>query len=135
MCNAGTLGADAFDQIVGRMHHKANGQRYGRHWQMVEAESALALFTEEMHMQVIIYIMMATMTQFIAHSIASILDDMYQMAITEERQCAEYSRLIDSHNLVLQLSERQWPSCCVESLKHKNTISSGLYGVFLQKFF
>ena len=41
------------------------------------------MFAKEMHMHVIVMLMIMAMTNLIAHSVATVLDDMYEMVFLE----------------------------------------------------
>ncbi len=56
----------------------------------------MTTFAIEMHMLVVIMLMVTvTMTKFIAHAITTILNNMYQMVLTEKGQGSEYARLVN----------------------------------------
>ena len=56
----------------------------------------MTTFAIEMHMLVVIMLMITmTMTKFIAHAIATIFNDVYQMVLTEKSQRSKYARFVN----------------------------------------
>ena len=68
------------------------------------AEGALASFAEEVYMLIIVVLMaIVAVAQLVAHAVAPVLKDVYQVVLTEECECAEDARLVDGKDFVLQL--------------------------------
>jgi hypothetical protein len=53
----------------------------------------------------VVVVLMAVLAEaeFVAHTVAAVLDDMDQMVLAEERQGTEHPRLVNRQNLVFQL--------------------------------
>ena len=63
----------------------------------------MAALAVEMYVLVVIVIMaVVTETELIAYTVATVLDDMHQMMLTEERQGPEHPRLVNRQNLIFQ---------------------------------
>ena len=84
--------ADALYHEIHRSLLKAFRQFYLRNSDMFQTVSLSTLLAVEMHMQVIVRLsIMTATTQFIAHSVATILNDMHQMVLLKQSQGAEHA--------------------------------------------
>ena len=106
MAGIGAVWTDAFHHVVDRRHDETLGQVDAWHRDMVETVGLLTPFAIEMDVQVVVNTVMAAMTQLIAHAVTTILNDVYQVVFTEQRQRTEDARLIDRQDLILQLTQR-----------------------------
>ena len=88
----------------------------------------------EMHMEVIIVVGIMTAAQLVAHTIATVLNDMYQMVLAEKSQGTEHTRLVDSENSILQFRERHGTRCCSQSLDHHDAVGRRLHTMVKEKF-
>ena len=78
-------------------------QLYGWDRGVVQAEGAVAAFAVEVYVLVIVLgVAVVAVAQFVAHAVAAVLDDVYQMVLAEQRQCAEDARLVDRQDFVFQ---------------------------------
>ena len=84
-----------------------------------------------MRVYILIIIMVVAMTEFIANSLASALDDMYEMMLTEKCQGPEDIRFVDGQNPRFHLSEGHRMQTSCQLPHHDNTISCRLNAVFL----
>ena len=71
-------------------------QLHLRHVGIVKTERLLTLFTVEMRMLVVIVLMVVTVAQFIAHTLAAALYHMDEVVFLEEREGSENVRLVDA---------------------------------------
>ena len=63
----------------------------------------MTALTVEMYVLVVVLMMaIVTMAQFVAHTVATVFQDVYQMMLTEEGERTEDARLVDRQNLILQ---------------------------------
>lgn len=81
--------------MAGRRSHITWRYAYFRHWYAVEAECTVALLTEKVYMQVIVVIAAMTVTKLISQRAGAVLDGVYEMVLTEERQSTEDARLVN----------------------------------------
>lgn len=86
-----------------------------------------------MHVHVVILICIMTMTQLIAHPVATVFDDVYQMMFSEERQGPEDARLVYRFDFHLQFHQRQRTLSGLQRLRHQYTVRRRLYPMMLQE--
>ena len=86
-----------------------------------------------MHVHVVILICIMTMTQLVAHPVATVFDDVYQMMFSEERQGPENARLVYRLDLHLQFHQRQRTLSGLQRLRHQYTVRRRLYPMMLQE--
>ena len=86
------------------MHLIAFWNGDGRNLCVVEAERASALLTMEVWMLVIVVVVPMTVAELVAQSIA-VLDDMYEVLFTEEREGTEDIRLVDGADGMFKFDE------------------------------
>ena len=103
------------------MHLIAFGNGDGRNLCVVEAERASALLTMEVWMLVVVVVVPMTMAEFVAQAIA-VLDDMYEVLFSEEREGTEDVRLVDGADGMFKFDERHRPQGRGESLDDDNAI-------------
>ena len=53
-----------------------------------------------MRMDILIVVVIMAMAEFIAHTLAATLDDMYQMMLLKQGEGTEDVRLVDTQNLI-----------------------------------
>lgn len=87
----------------------------------------MTALTIEMDMLVVVVVMtVVTVAQLVAHAVASVLKDMYQMVFAKEGQCTEDARLVDRKQLSLKFSERQGSAGLSQRLHHEYAVGGGL---------
>ena len=99
----------------------AFGNGDGRNLCVVEAECASALLTMEVWMLVVVVVVPMTMAELVAQAIA-VLDDMYEVLFSEEREGTEDIRLVDGADGVFEFDERHRSHGRGESLDDDNAI-------------
>lgn len=99
-----TIWALAFDDVVSGGHFISIGQINKGDFYVIQTKGLMTMLTKEMHVNVIIVFVAMTMTQFIAHTISSVLDDMDEMMLLEEVKSTEDARLVNGQNLCFQLT-------------------------------
>ena len=63
----------------------------------------MTALTVEMYVLVVVLMMaIVTMAQFVAHTVATVFQNMHQVVLAEERERTEDARLVDRQNLILQ---------------------------------
>jgi fumarate reductase subunit D len=100
---AGTLGADAFYHEVGGLCNESIGQLNCWNRDILKAECAVARLAVKMHVTVIIYFTVSV-AEFVSDALAAVINLVQQMVLVEKGQSAEYARLVNGVNLILQLS-------------------------------
>ena len=75
--------------MTGRGSHETGRHVHLRHGYTVEAERAVALFTEEMYVKIVVIVATVPMTQLIAQGTRAILDGVHEMMLAEKCQGAE----------------------------------------------
>lgn len=78
---------------------------------------------------VVVDLVVVTVAQLVAHTVASILDDMNQVGIDKCLEGAKNPRLVDGLDFVFKLGHRQGASRLVERLEHENAVSGGFDAV------
>ena len=100
-----TVGTDALDHIVDALKPIAIGEDDGGDGGVAQAEGAMTALAIEVHMLVVVAVVtVVTMTELIAHAVAAILDDVYQVVLTKNSKCTEDTRLVNGQDLVFQLT-------------------------------
>ena len=98
-----TLRTQSLGHIVDAMELVALGKMNSRNGSLGYAERALAPFAEEVYMLVVVVLMsVVAVAQLVAYTVGTILDDMHQMVLAEQRQSPEYARLVNGQDLILQ---------------------------------
>ena len=54
---------------------------------------------------VIMFVAILAVAEFVAYTIATVLDDMHQMVLAEKGESTEDARLVDRQNLILQFRQ------------------------------
>ena len=89
-----------------------------------------------MYVLVIIVVMsIVTMTKLIANTVATILNNMYQMVLTEEGKRTKNARLVDGQNLVFQFAERHRPLGIGQCFDHHDAVGGGFDAVLGEQGF
>ena len=104
-CNAlfaGTLRTDTLGHVVSGLNMESVRKFYHRNRNLLKAECAVADFTVEMYVAVIVNITFGV-TQFIADPLAAVINLMQKVVLLEQRKGAEYAGLVYGVNLILQL--------------------------------
>ena len=133
MAGIGTVWTDAFYHIVHRRHNEPLRQVDTRHRDMVQTVGLLTSLAIEMDVQVVVNTVMAAMTQLIAHSVTTILNDVYQVVFAEQRQRTEDARLVDSQYLILQLAQRHGATRTIQRSQDNQTVGRGFDVMFFQQ--
>ena len=61
-----------------------------------QAEGAVAALAVEVYVLVVVLGMaVVAVSEFVAHAVAAVLDDVHQVVFAEQRQRAEHARLVD----------------------------------------
>ena len=94
-CSTSTFRADTFDDMAGRCDGKARRYVDLRNRDTIEAERAVTLLAEEMHVKVVVIVTSMTVTQLIAQGTGTVLDGVHQVMLAEERQGTEDARLVN----------------------------------------
>ncbi len=98
------LRAEALGHVVDARQLVTLGQLDAGYGDVIDAERAVAGFAVEVYVLVVIVLVaVVAQAEFVAHAVTAVLDDMYQVVLTEQRQGSEYTRLVNRQNLVLQL--------------------------------
>ena len=93
-----------FYHIVDACQTVALGQRDGGDGGVVQTEGAVAALAVEVYVLVVVLgVAVVAVAQLVAHAVAAVLDDVYQMVLAEQRQHPEYARLVYRQDLVFQL--------------------------------
>ena len=79
-----TLRADALDHEIHGTLFEAFGQCHLRNRDIFQTVGSSTAFTEEMHMQVFVCLAVVAVTQLVAHTVATILDNMHQTVLFEQ---------------------------------------------------
>ena len=89
-----------------------------------------------MYVLVIIVVMsIVTMTKLIANTVATILNNMYQMVLTEEGKRTKNTRFIDGKNLILQFGERHRPLCIGQCFDYDDAVGGGFDTMLREQLF
>ena len=100
----GAFWAETLGHVVDARQLVALGQLDGGNRDVVDAERAVARFAVEVYVLVVVVLVaVVAQAEFVAHAVAAVLDDVYQVVLAEQRQGTEYTRLVNRQNLVLQL--------------------------------
>ena len=80
-----TVWTQAFGHIVDALQEIALGQADGRDGRISDAEGALAPFAVKVYVLVVFGLMtFVAETQFVAHAVAAVLNDMHKMVFAEQ---------------------------------------------------
>ena len=79
----------SFYHIVSRVLLESRRQLYLRQFYPIQAIRLLTFFAIEMGMQVIVVVIVMTMAEFVASTVACTLDGVYQVVLAEKRKGTE----------------------------------------------
>ena len=99
---AGAFRADSLGHVVYALHPEPFWVLHLWNGQFLKAECAVADFTVEMYVAVIVNITFGV-TQFITHPFAAVINLMQKVVLLEQSKGAEYAGLVYGVNLILQL--------------------------------
>ena len=119
------LRADALGHVVYCLNLKTVRVGYSGYGSILKAERAVAYIAMEMNVTVIINIAVSV-AQFIAYSLAAVINLMQQMVLLEKHQRAEYAGLVNGVNLVLQFSHSDGLMTLCQRLQNQQPVSCGL---------
>ena len=112
---------------------KAFRQLYFWNGNILQTVCTATSLTKEVDMQVVIHLLIVTATQLVAYAVAAVFNDVYQMVFAKERQCAEYSRLVNGQDLIFQFCKRQGSARLRQSLDNNDAIGRRLHAMMFQK--
>lgn len=95
-----------------------------RQGDIVQADGASALLTEEMNVFVIIELLVVALTQLVLHATVATLNGMHQVMFPEERQGTEDTRLVKRKNGVFQFFHGYGSLRIIERLGNDDTVGS-----------
>ena len=130
-----TIWALAFDDVIDSSHFISIGQINQGDFYVVQTKRLMAMLAKEMNVNIIIVFMAVTMTQFIAHPITSVLDDMDEMMLLEKIESTENTRLVNGQYLCFQLTERHGTVASQQGINHDNAIGCGFDAMRLHQFY
>lgn len=110
-----------FQHVVGRVQVKPLRQVHSRNRQSAQAESAAAMFAEEMGVKVgqscvnVFAAVAAVITEGVFHLPRAVLHAVHEVIGQKKIQLAENGRLVDCHQTGLQIGERQGTVCLSQS--------------------
>lgn len=91
-----TFWAQPLSHIVNTCQFVAGRQLYSGDGGIGKAECAVAVLAVEVGVLVVILDMaIVTVAQFVAYAVATILNDVYQMVLSEQRKCPEDARFVN----------------------------------------
>ena len=99
---AGTFRADSLCHVVDALHPETVRVIHLGYRLLFKTECTVAYLTVKMHVAVIVNIAMG-MTELVSYTLTAVINLMQQMVLLEKHQSAEYARLVDGVNLILQL--------------------------------
>lgn len=124
---------DALEHIVGRVEFKTLRKSDLRQFHPLQTIGLLAYLTEEMGVLVIIMVMVVTVAEFVLRAITTALDGMHQMMLAEEGEGAEYIRLVDGSDPMLQFCQRLGQHGGCQGLHHHNAVGRGFDVVLFEQ--
>ena len=127
----GAVWADTLGHVVYGFYLESGGIVHLWYREVLQTECAVTHLTMEMYVAVIICVAMGV-AQLIAYALATVINLMEQVVLLKECECAEYTRLINGINLVLQLGHSDWAVHIGQGLKHQKTVGSGLDAMLVQ---
>lgn len=105
--SAGTIAAKALDDEVDAPRGEALGERDAGDMHLLKAKCTVARLAVEMRVEIVHLTVTLAAAQGILQRPRAVVDGMDEMVAEEERKGAEESRLIDRHEAVFQVEERE----------------------------
>ena len=126
--------ADSFQEIIDGPGRKAFGYGNRRDGRVFEAESAVALLAVEMDVDIVVLVIVVAVTEFVADTVARVVQHVHQMGLAERLQGPENIGFVDGLDNRLQLGHGHRTDRCSESAGDDDAVCRRLDAVAFHEF-
>jgi hypothetical protein len=116
----------SFNHEIRRVLLESGRQLHLGHLYPIETVCLLALLAIEVRMQIVVVVIMVTMTELVAGTIATTLDGVHQVVLAEKRKGTENIGFVYRLYTMLKLCQRLRLDGRSQGLDHHNTVGCGL---------